>query len=243
MLPDLHKDKYFLWHMHVHDESETMICVVPKAGFVFWTQLDINADTKPKLKRLSDYNEKEILHRIKKYKKVFLSREPSQRLWSAYNDKYVFPAGYFRRNYAREIFQRIGLNELNYCNDLTFSQFIGSLIRELKVDTLNANEHWETYNRICRPCDMQYTFHGKMENFKTDFEIVKRMLKINDLKFISTPLSRFKAQMEEYPTSENMTPCLSNQRYMKLLWKSIQGTGHVDMHSPLPKVSNYTKDH
>ena len=218
-----------------------MICVANKAGFIFWTSLGRNADTAPHLQFLISptFNESERIYRFKHYNKVFLSREPSERLWSTYNDKFVYPLMTYRIAYSMRIRERNNAtgNNVSLCDDVTFSQFLNSIVQELKFETPNANQHWETYNRICRPCDVDYTFVGKMEHFKSDFDVVKKMLGIHHLREPSTPTWRLKKLFDIFvPPEKNIPPCMTSIYYAELLWKTIQGTGNIDLNEALPKV-------
>ena len=192
---------------------------------MFWTKLYQNADTKPELNRLDSYHSDVRRRMIDEYRKVFLSREPSARLWSAFNDKIVVPT------------KECQLNDSGFglCDDIKFSDFVAYVIRRQRgVASRHVNPHWQRYNRICRPCDMQYTFVGKMENFKGDFEVVKDMMGINRLEYESSPSKRMSSY---HLLSKRNISCLTNKLYVERVWRHMQGTGHLDTDRLLTQVN------
>ncbi|KAL4225667.1 hypothetical protein ACF0H5_016356 [Mactra antiquata] len=102
--------------------------------------------------------------------KYMFTRDPYNRLFSFYVDKMVAPNPYFWKSVGTNIIKltRPTAKRPVHCgHDVTFSEFIKFVIQTLKTRS-NIDPHWIEMERNCRPCQVQYDYIGKMENFKDD---------------------------------------------------------------------------
>ena len=106
---------------------------------------------------------------LRRYHKALFVRNPLDRLWSAYNSKFVNQNPKFLMKYGRDILRRFrqqpSSTALQCGNDVSFLEFISFVTAE---GTPDDNVHWMSYHRLCRPCEVSYDFIGKLETFETD---------------------------------------------------------------------------
>ena len=65
-------------------------------------------------------------------------------------------------------------------NNLTLSVFLRNVLLESQHD-----EHWDSFRSLCDPCQMEYDFIGKIENFSEDFVTMFKVLHVPLEKYIS----------------------------------------------------------
>ena len=176
-------------HLLVNDKYKTLYCFVPKAGCSNWMKVLKTLDEGEAfpgcdalvhlkdVKRLDTYSPEERLYRIMTYYKFAFTREPMDRLLSAYNDKFQ-PSGssnYFHQYVSKHIVKRYwkspGRNITGA--DFTWPEFV-QYINGLKGG--DFNEHWAPYDELCQPCVVNYDFLGHYENFEDESNYVIRQL-------------------------------------------------------------------
>lgn len=103
------------------------------------------------------------------YYKVIIVRDPFSRLVSAYKDKLVTldEGGRGPHNFDMRIrkYLKISANK-----SIRFQQLL-EYIEGVADGPLEAtNVHFDTFNTLCRPCEVNYDFIGKMETLHQDAE-------------------------------------------------------------------------
>ena len=105
---------------------------------------------------------------LQSFRKALFVRNPLDRLWSAYNSKFVNLNPRFLQQYGRTILRRFrqfpSAPALECGSDVTFLEFISFVT----TDERRNNVHWMLYDRLCAPCELSYDFIGKLETFEAD---------------------------------------------------------------------------
>ena len=105
-------------------------------------------------------SDKRILSRSKLFTFVFI-RHPFERLVSAYEDKFVVNKN---QEFINDVLNHNRVNGNN--NHVSFGQFVNFVIDELLMDTMSEGSlHWWPYSKLCRMCDIKYSFIGRLEVF------------------------------------------------------------------------------
>ncbi|XP_074652927.1 carbohydrate sulfotransferase 10-like [Tubulanus polymorphus] len=175
----------------VDDVHKILYCEIPKVGTSIWrytllhttgklltTNLSVinNFAIKKKIyvrslsliRSLSSYSREETAKRLKSYFKFMFVRHPFERLLSAYLDKVVKKHD---RNYANleTIILQSARNDVKPGDRATFKEFAEFILRRSHDDI-----HWAIYNKLCRPCEVQYSFIGKYgDTVHDDFKLVQ----------------------------------------------------------------------
>jgi len=115
--------------------------------------------------------------------KFMYTRDPYARLLSFYFDKLVAPVPYHWKVVGAEITrQRPGKKPLplHACgHDVTFPEFIKYAIKTLKSG--KSDPHWTPMETLCNPCEVNYTFIGKLENFRESSLFMTRKLRMDKM--------------------------------------------------------------
>ena len=129
-------------------------------------------------------NDTELFNKSQLYKFTFI-RHPFDRLISAYTDKFVITPQANIVQPVQEYYEELyGLvtNTKNVTSsarkvrkkkmNITFKMFVDYLIHEV-----NSNEkiydgsiHWWPFTNVCKVCDIEYDFVGKLENLTSDID-------------------------------------------------------------------------
>ncbi|XP_074662834.1 carbohydrate sulfotransferase 11-like [Tubulanus polymorphus] len=117
-------------------------------------------------KSLGSFSKEEQKEITSTYFKFLFVRHPLERLLSAYLDKVKNPwlrkgiAKYFKRDYQKEY-------------KPSFKEFVEYSIPK-------NNNHWNIYNNMCHPCEINYDFIGKYGGtIENDFELVQDHFKLD----------------------------------------------------------------
>ena len=106
-------------------------------------------------------------------KKVFFTRNPYERLFSAYKDKFMHPKDPHFKGMERRIFRMFPSHSNDLEREATFQEFLDFIIHENKIGQLTAlNKHWRPVTKICLPCYIRYNIIGKMETLAEDSRYV-----------------------------------------------------------------------
>ena len=158
----------------IEHKHKFMMCQIRKAGSQYWESLFRLLDGPgPVDKSYKHQGDKEFLTRLHAdYRKVMFTRDPWDRLWSAYNDKFVNLHPVFLYKYdgiLRTILRKKTPSFNGTCvEQVLFSDFLDVVIYE---DSSNQNmeSHWRPYWDTCAPCDHHYDFVGKLEDIPISF--------------------------------------------------------------------------
>lgn len=113
-------------------------------------------------KFLHQYSHFGIKLRLETYFKFFFVREPFERLLSAYEDKFVkmqWPEEAILTSSKRIIDYFKFVADPKTDDQVTFSKFIFYV----SGAGFNQNRHWNTYDSLCHPCDINYDFIGHFD--------------------------------------------------------------------------------
>ena len=105
--------------------------------------------------------------------RVLFTRNPYERLFSAYKDKFVPPKDLAFKNIEKKIFRMFPNNLKNLERDATFEEFLEFVIHEHNIGGISdQHNHWRPVTKICLPCHIKYDFIGKMETLIEDSKYV-----------------------------------------------------------------------
>ncbi|XP_061165972.1 carbohydrate sulfotransferase 10-like [Saccostrea echinata] len=134
-------------------------------------------------------------------------------------------------------------------HNISFDEFIQYVIEAESTTYRRRDPHFMAMYDLCKPCQLQYDFIGKMETFKEDFTFIMRTLNIskfdiNDLEeeagydtFIDVATS-----LEE--RREEIVKCLSMHEAYLRSWRHMQIKGLIGIDQNYPfseKQSLYLK--
>ncbi|CAH2328434.1 carbohydrate sulfotransferase 9-like isoform X1 [Pelobates cultripes] len=165
-----------------------LYCEVLKAGcsnwkriiFVLKTNVNVKADYLEHdhihgsrwLKRLSDYPKEKQCLRLANYTKVIFTRDPLQRIVSAYRDKFFHAAGYHGIQLPKIIKAKFRKNK-TCLENVSFDEFVHYIL-ENKPKTNDV--HWRPFYHLCDPCNINYDILGKFETLKPDSDYVLKVI-------------------------------------------------------------------
>ncbi|KAL5016428.1 hypothetical protein ScPMuIL_006017 [Solemya velum] len=106
--------------------------------------------------------------------KFLFVRDPYQRIFSGYLDKFVFVDSYTWNLIGQKIIKKYRPNadakSIRCGNNVRFSELVKYIIDGVKSGQLN--EHFTPYHENCWPCEMKYNFIGKLETQADDMEYI-----------------------------------------------------------------------
>ena len=133
---------------------------------------------------ISRLDPKEGKRRLETYKKVMFSRNPFERILSAYKDKLSSAKGkeLYQKMFGRDIMRRKRPNatkeELNTGYGVTFAEFISWLVDIENV--LALDPHFRPIHMLSKPCVLKYDFLGRFETLHEDIDyVLQKMFKLN----------------------------------------------------------------
>ena len=105
-------------------------------------------------------SDKRILSRSRLFTFIFI-RHPFERLVSAYEDKFVVNKN---PEFINDVLNHNQMNRNDH--HVSFGQFVNFVIDELLMDSMSEGSlHWWPYSKLCRICDIKYSFIGRLEVF------------------------------------------------------------------------------
>ncbi|XP_078616367.1 carbohydrate sulfotransferase 10-like [Branchiostoma floridae x Branchiostoma japonicum] len=146
-------------------------------------------DTLP-FKRLNDYTDEEVRHRLETYTKLLITRNPLERLASAWRHKFVdVPLRFWFRQEYHSMLETLSIETISKNISTTKSNVKKSNRKE--VDNENypivpflafikavgtnrtewQNPHWEQISDLCAPCQIDYDFIAHTETLAEDFPL------------------------------------------------------------------------
>lgn len=169
-------------HLFVDNKYKVLYCYIPKAGCTLWKNLlsaihqnnplphnEMSIHTnkmlqKQGIKTLQTKTPITRDHILKTYQKFLFVRDPLERLVSAYRDKFEFngdPNLYQHAKAMAKLYR--DPNDVDVkSNPVTFSEFVKYVLSK------HFNEHWSTFDSLCSPCAVNYTYIGKAHSFVED---------------------------------------------------------------------------
>ncbi|XP_025043331.1 carbohydrate sulfotransferase 9-like [Pelodiscus sinensis] len=197
----------------VEHNHKFIYCEVPKVGCTNWKKIillltmnlsreinEVHDDLIHKtslIKRLSSYSSDYQEKLLTSYTKVMFTRDPLERLISAYRDKLLHSEPYYSITVANEIKAMFRKNK-NSTERVTFQEFVNFILtqNQEKLDI-----HWRPMFLLCDPCDIHYDIMGKFETVVQDSERVLRNIGApEDMHY-----PNFKKYSSEKRTSDDIT--------------------------------------
>ncbi|XP_074853758.1 carbohydrate sulfotransferase 8-like [Carettochelys insculpta] len=197
----------------VEHNHKFIYCEVPKVGCSNWKKiillLTMNLNRKvddvqhsrihltPLIKRLSSYHSDYQQKLLTSYTKVMFTRDPLERLVSAYRDKMLHSEPYYSITVANQIKGMFRKNK-NSTEKVTFPEFVNFILTQ-KPEHLDI--HWKPMFLLCDPCNIQYDIMGKFETLAQDSEHVLRAIGApEDMHY-----PKFKMFVSEKRTNDDIT--------------------------------------
>ncbi|XP_046368777.2 carbohydrate sulfotransferase 13-like [Haliotis rufescens] len=244
------------------EEYKLLYCLVPKVGCTFWKRtlqvLRRHArGLKTPYKLL--YEEcssgrvgaiQNIMEAIAKghnltdiisqrYTKFMFTRDPFQRLFSAYIDKFLTPNMSFW-NIGKVIVEDIrGVPQKNgwYGHDVSFSEFIDYV---LTTEDKYLDSHFKPASQICDVCNVKFDVIGKMETFKTDvFHIISTVNASNrfvfkDFKLEATIDSILDVTGKTFQYREYLERYMPFHDILRRIWRRFKIANILDLKEQFP---------
>ena len=216
--------------IYVEDNYKILFCEVPKAGCSNWkrillvlaglassTKIEIEKVHGSVLRTLNTFQQKDITMRLQTYTKMLVVREPLQRLVSAYRDKFENPNTYYHPSFGIPIISKYRANAskeaLRTGDGVTFQEFIQYLLDVYRP--VGMDIHWETVNKLCHPCLLDYDFIGKFEHIEEEADFLLRMMGAPDN--LTLPTSK-----DLKPNDERTSMHLTHQYFAQINASDIQ---------------------
>lgn len=170
----------------VDDAHKFMYCFVPKVACSNWKRVikymnnkvpdletPMKMDHRKDLVFLHDFSDEEVQHRLKTYYKFMFVRDPTERLLSAYRNKFGENIGSYNAKYGPKIIEKFRkpgkLIEGSDQSMITFEEFLRFLVDS---DTRRMDPHWRPMHELCQPCAMKYDFIGSFEQLSEDAALI-----------------------------------------------------------------------
>ena len=137
------------------------------------------------------FTEEKRQYMIKNFYKFMITRDPFERLVSAYRNKWQNPRNIeLHANLGRAIIEKYRYNNKKKAktgDDMTFTEYARYLIDN---PSREVNEHWMHFEDLCRPCNIKYDFIGSIETLARDVTHAMRQIKANETKYHMMEISR-----------------------------------------------------
>ena len=176
-------------------------------------------------------------------------RDPYYRVYSGYIDKLLAPNPVFWKFVsipAIKLLRKGATPESMRCgHDLTFKEYVDYIILMLK-DTkpvllngkkLSPDGHFDHMHKMCKPCDVNYTFVGKMESFPEDsMELIEKiglnktaqLLKENGADLAATDAIKDTVhQPFDKEFQKGLAKCITKQTALERAWLKLQARGLI----------------
>ncbi|XP_071502869.1 carbohydrate sulfotransferase 14-like [Diadema antillarum] len=170
----------------VDDAHKFIYCFVPKVACSNWKRVikymngkvpdletPMKMDHHKDLVTLTEFNDEEVAYRLKNYYKFMFVRDPTERLLSAYRNKFGENIGTYNAKYAPKIiakYRKPGtIIEGADQSRITFEEFLRFLVDS---DTRRMDPHWRPMHELCQPCAIKYDFIGSFEQLSEDASLV-----------------------------------------------------------------------
>ncbi|XP_067661500.1 carbohydrate sulfotransferase 11-like isoform X1 [Haliotis asinina] len=197
--PDIFK------HIIVNDKYKILYCSVPKVACTNWRRVmliltgkmnttdpmkikasDVHGSYDDYLTYLSDLSIEDIKYRLKNYYKFVFTREPFERILSAYRNKFKGKNPFFHKRYGKNIVRKYRANSWNTNpdgKDVSFGEYVHYLTDYTRREPLN--EHWEKMTELCHPCLINYDLVSSYDDLQEDS--VRLLDKIGASKIVQFP--------------------------------------------------------
>ncbi|XP_075048236.1 carbohydrate sulfotransferase 8-like [Mixophyes fleayi] len=175
--------------LFVEENHKLIYCEVPKVGCSNWKRIlfllkmniSFNAEyieheavhQNALFKRLIDYPPDQHSTLLDTYTKVMFTRNPLQRIVSAYRDKFRHYGGYYYGTKIANLIRSKFREDKNSTESVSFKEFV-NFIANQKTSSLDI--HWRPMHYLCDPCNINYDILGKFETLKVDSDYVLKVI-------------------------------------------------------------------
>ncbi|XP_060075949.1 carbohydrate sulfotransferase 11-like [Ylistrum balloti] len=183
----LYEEKLFREHLLVDSGRNLVFCGVEKVGLTFWRRffsilIDAKKSSPYDIRAFDAYipenvdtmdnkTEEQYNQMMGSSLTVMFSRDPYERLFSAYIDKFISPNINFwilvGTGIVRKYRDLAKFSSLRCGNDVSFAEFVKYTIN-LAHGLEKTDSHFITITEHCRPCHIRYDIIGKMGTFYND---------------------------------------------------------------------------
>lgn len=151
------------------------ICKVPKCGSTYWTQAFLAMTGHVDIEHFEDVDREAIHGKLQEKiilrnwrpdssnTLILVTRNPWQRIYSAYTDK-IFR---LQTSFVRDARAMVGESGKYSGKIPTFKQFLAFIISNYEKGR-ELDPHWRPISNLCRVCRYNYTYVLKMESFVED---------------------------------------------------------------------------
>ncbi|RUS73470.1 hypothetical protein EGW08_018768, partial [Elysia chlorotica] len=174
--------------LYTYSPSKVSYCSNHKAASTYWIQVFrfLHNDTPPHIKRPADlpkyYTHMAPLRKTKKVDfmqklnyeetlqnfRFMMARDPYERLWSVYIDKFILFDLYFWE--TADTNKGIGSNHKHksHCKQISFEEFLIYVSTTGKTNPLVLNDHFQPIHIGCNPCRFKPNFVGHVETLNQE---------------------------------------------------------------------------
>ena len=186
---------------------------------------------------LNDVPPAEISKGFNEYKRFMFTRNPYQRLFSAYIDKLYFPNGNYwltLGDYIKRSYRHNDITKAVCGHDVTFLELVKFVVDNQRT-LYYRDDHFIPVYEHCRPCQMNYSFIGKFETFANDVEIILEEAGASDLnqQMIHSKQSVLHDIFVQevyflFYFKKETVACLRFYKSVQRLWEVMQIRGFID---------------
>lgn len=175
-----------LHYFDVFRSRKVIYCYLPKVSSSIWKrELAALVEEDKKIYKgslknvLGKFPRQEVEQMLKNYFTFLFVRDPMERVLSAYKNKFLQDNNYFHRTYGRGIIKLYRPNAtkeaLETGSGVTFPEFTRHV-----VEIQSRNEHWQSFDKLCHPCAVNYDFIGRFENLYEEASYLIKKTGIDD---------------------------------------------------------------
>lgn len=205
-----------------------------------------------------------MLAKLRTHAVFMFVRNPFSRLLSGYLDKIYTANPYYWGIIGKEIrspemnnaimrldkmktLRRIEKTQIPCYHDITFDEFIQYVIDAENTTSHKRDPHFMSMYDLCKPCQINYDFIGKMETFKNDFNFIMGALNIskfdvNDLEKMASDDIFLDVATSLDERRNEIVKCMSMHEAYLRSWKHMQIRGLISNQQNYPyseKQSQY----
>ena len=172
-------------------------------------------------------------------------RNPYARLMSAYIDKIYVPNPTFWNKFGKssiKMFRKTATKTSLTCgHDASFSEFVQFVIWSLSTNQM-VDGHFRSVSETCMPCEINYTFIGRMESAADDFPIILNRIGLSHT--VQTMGERFQNLTADDAIADSINSpfgwktkilkCMNWNEALMRVWRKLQLRGLVGMSQKYP---------
>ncbi|XP_053404571.1 carbohydrate sulfotransferase 13-like [Mercenaria mercenaria] len=245
-------------HLIIDDKYKLVYCTIEKNGCTFWKRVfqilnGFKNVTDPLQTRgVAAYEGYKTAEKMPFYElsnilsysiKFIFVREPYERLLSGYVDKLFLPCAPYWFELGRFIvksFRQNGGSSASSCgDDVTFEEFVRYYLYSYKTNT-KRDVHFSHNYEHCRPCEIDYDYIAKLENFKEDTLFILKEMGLNN----TVQIKNFEKETERdaimdeidwgFYVYESADKCITKYKTLLRIYKKLQIRGIISKDVPFP---------